>query len=142
MVRYALTSSAPLSNDQRTPCRFTTWRDWLHARAVPAWYVDPPLAEKMHSRNIHCNVYFADTLEDFDLYFGMGIDTILTNRMDIARSYRKRNKDTGLRPEPPLGTFLKTIENPQIYTKRSAGPNPALRLILWFYCLNCRQARQ
>jgi len=59
---------------------------------VQFWHgmFDPPLVEKMHSRNIHCNVYFADTPEDFDLYFGMGIDTILTNRMDIARSYREK----------------------------------------------------
>ena len=39
--------------------------------------------------NIFCNVYFADTTEGYKEYFEMGIDTILTNRMDIAAQYQK-----------------------------------------------------
>ena len=59
------------------------------ARACSSGMVCRP-AFVENAADIHCNVYFADTPEDFDLYFGMGIDTILTNRMDIARSYREK----------------------------------------------------
>jgi len=35
------------------------------------------------------NLYFADTPEDYGKYFGMGIDTLLTNRMDLAAKYKR-----------------------------------------------------
>lgn len=50
---------------------------------------DEALIQKIHENNIFCNVYFADTTEGYKEYFEMGIDTILTNRMDIAAQYQK-----------------------------------------------------
>lgn len=49
---------------------------------------DTALIDKMHSEGIRCNLYYADTAEDYEKYFGMGIDTLLTNRMDIAASVK------------------------------------------------------
>lgn len=51
---------------------------------------DEPLIQKMHDNGIRCNLYYADTLENYDRYFAMGIDTLLTNRMDLAAHYRRR----------------------------------------------------
>lgn len=58
---------------------------------VQFWYgmFDAETVKRMHRNNISCNLYYADTAEGFDNYFSMGIDTILTNRMDIAKEYRK-----------------------------------------------------
>jgi glycerophosphoryl diester phosphodiesterase len=50
---------------------------------------DEALIEKMHAAGINCNLYYADTPEDYDKYFSMGIDTLLTNRMDLANKWRK-----------------------------------------------------
>lgn len=50
---------------------------------------DEALIQRMHDEGIRCNLYFADTFADYDKYFGMGIDTLLTNRMDLAAHYRK-----------------------------------------------------
>ena len=49
---------------------------------------DRELIEKLHRENVRCNLYFADTYEDYDKYFAMGIDTLLTNRIDLAANYR------------------------------------------------------
>ena len=51
---------------------------------------DKELIDKLHAEGISCNLYYADTHEDYAKYFGMGIDTLLTNRMDLAADYRKR----------------------------------------------------
>jgi len=61
---------------------------------VQFWHgmFDRTLIEKIHGEGIWCNVYFADTAEDYQNYFEMGIDTVLTNRMDLAGEYRKQNK--------------------------------------------------
>lgn len=45
---------------------------------------DQKLVEKMHEEHIFCNVYYADTMKEFQEYFDMGMDTILTDRMDLA----------------------------------------------------------
>ena len=50
---------------------------------------DQELIDRLHDEEIHCNLYFADTFEDYEKYFAMGIDTLLTNRMDLAADYRK-----------------------------------------------------
>lgn len=50
---------------------------------------DEELIERLHARDIGCNLYYADTYEDYRRYFGMGIDTLLTNRMDLAAAYRR-----------------------------------------------------
>ena len=54
---------------------------------------DENLIQKMHDAGINCNLYFADTLEDYEKYFHMGIDTLLTNRMDLAAHYKKMDQD-------------------------------------------------
>ena len=51
---------------------------------------DKQLIDRLHAEGICCNLYYADTHEDYEKYFGMGIDTLLTNRMDLAADYRKR----------------------------------------------------
>lgn len=50
---------------------------------------DGALIERMHRAGISCNLYYADTAEDYRKYFDMGIDTLLTNRMDLAAAYRR-----------------------------------------------------
>jgi len=57
---------------------------------VQFWHglFDEELVMKMHEHNIFCNNFFADTYDDYTKYFGMGIDTLLTNRMDLANKYR------------------------------------------------------
>lgn len=49
---------------------------------------DGALIDSLHDRGILCNLYFADTAEDYRKYFDMGIDTLLTNRMDLAADYK------------------------------------------------------
>ena len=56
------------------------WRDMF----------DEELILHLHNNGILCNMFWADTVEDYDKYFSLGIDTLLTNRMDIAADYKKR----------------------------------------------------
>ena len=49
---------------------------------------DEALIDKLHEAGILCNLFYADTPEDYQKYFDMGIDTLLTNRMDLAAAYR------------------------------------------------------
>lgn len=50
------------------------------------------LIDRLHSEGIWCNLFYADNTDDYKKYFEMGIDTLLTNRMDIAAEYKKHNK--------------------------------------------------
>lgn len=50
---------------------------------------DEELINRLHADNIWCNLYFADGMKAYEKYFGMGIDTLLTNRMDLAADYRR-----------------------------------------------------
>lgn len=50
---------------------------------------DKELIDQLHQDGVSCNLYFADTFEDYDRYFDMGIDTLLTNRMDLATAWKK-----------------------------------------------------
>ena len=50
---------------------------------------DEAMIAKLHERGIICNLFYADTEEDYQKYFDMGIDTLLTNRMDLAAKYKK-----------------------------------------------------
>ncbi len=50
---------------------------------------DAGTIERLHARGVRCNLYYADTPEDYAKYFAMGIDTLLTNRMDLAAQYRR-----------------------------------------------------
>lgn len=52
---------------------------------------DGELIDRLHADNIRCNLFYADTYEDYGKYFDMGIDTLLTNRMDLAAQYRKKS---------------------------------------------------
>ena len=62
-----------------------------HCTGVQFWLgmFDQPLIEKMHAAGITCNLFYADTAADYQTYFDMGIDTLLTNRMDLAAQYRR-----------------------------------------------------
>lgn len=50
---------------------------------------DRELIDRLHGEGIRCNLFYADTPEDYRKYFDMGIDTLLTNRMDLAADYRR-----------------------------------------------------
>jgi len=49
---------------------------------------DEALIEKLHAAGIRCNLFYADAHEDYDRYFSMGVDTLLTNRMDLAARHK------------------------------------------------------
>ncbi len=51
---------------------------------------DKTLIDKIHQAGMWCNLFYADSEEDYKKYFEMGIDTLLTNRMDIAAGYKKK----------------------------------------------------
>jgi len=46
-------------------------------------------ADFMKEHGYRMSMFFADNFEDMTKYFDMGIETIITNRMDIAAQYRK-----------------------------------------------------
>lgn len=52
---------------------------------------DKELIDKLHNDNILCNLFYADDFENYDKYFAMGIDNLLTNRMDLAAAWKKRH---------------------------------------------------
>ena len=62
-----------------------------HCSGVQFWLgmFDRALIERLHGEGIVCNLYYADNAEDYRKYFDMGIDTLLTNRMDLAAKYRE-----------------------------------------------------
>ena len=61
-----------------------------HCAGVQFWLdmFDSELIDKFHENRMFCNLFYADDIENYDKYFDMGIDTILTNRMDIAAIYK------------------------------------------------------
>lgn len=61
-----------------------------HCSGVQFWLgmFDEELIDRLHNAGCFCNLYFADTAEDYKKYYDMGIDTLLTNRMDLAARYR------------------------------------------------------
>ena len=50
---------------------------------------DEGTIERLHAKGVHCNLFYADTAADYEKYFVMGVDTLLTNRMDLAAAWRK-----------------------------------------------------
>ncbi len=58
---------------------------------VQFWYgqYDKELVDRIHDKGAFCNTFFADDFEGYDMNFEMGIDTILTNRMDLAAAYKR-----------------------------------------------------
>jgi len=50
---------------------------------------DQALIDQLHKDGVLCNLFFADTYEDYDKYYAMGIDNLLTNRMDLAAAWKK-----------------------------------------------------
>ena len=63
-----------------------------HCAGVQLWrdYFDQSLIDSLHADGIFCNLFWADSDEDFESFFDMGIDTLLTNRMDLAAAWKKR----------------------------------------------------
>ena len=61
-----------------------------HCAGVQFWLgmFDRQLIDKLHQNGIFCNLFYADDAENYQKYFDMGIDTLLTNRMDIAAEFR------------------------------------------------------
>lgn len=47
----------------------------------------PEMIAEAHECGMFCNFFHADDADGFRKYYDMGIDTILTNRMDLAASY-------------------------------------------------------
>lgn len=64
-----------------------------HCSGVQFWLgmFDEETIRELHEKNICCNLFYADTFDDYKKYFDMGIDTLLTNRMDLAAAYRKNS---------------------------------------------------
>jgi len=62
-----------------------------HCSGVQFWrgMFNEALIRKIHEAGMFCNLFWADTEQDYKIYFDMGIDTLLTNRMDLAAHYRK-----------------------------------------------------
>ena len=65
-----------------------------HCAGVQFWLdmFDRQLIDNLHQNGIFCNLYYADDAKDYQKYFDMGIDTLLTNRMDLAAEFRKTHK--------------------------------------------------
>ena len=63
-----------------------------HCAGVQFWLdmFDKALIDQLHENGIFCNLFYADTAENYQKYFDMGVDTILTNRMDLAADYRAK----------------------------------------------------
>lgn len=51
---------------------------------------DEEMIGKLHRAGISCNLFYADDHINYRKYFAMGIDTLLTNRMDLAADYRRK----------------------------------------------------
>jgi len=51
---------------------------------------DIELINKLHDKGLFCNLFYADDFEGYKKYFDMGIDTLLTNRMDLAKNYKEK----------------------------------------------------
>ncbi len=66
-----------------------------HCSGVQFWLgmFDETTIRTLHEKGVRCNLFYADTAEDYDRYFSMGIDTLLTNRMDLAAAYKKENEN-------------------------------------------------
>lgn len=62
-----------------------------HCAGVQFWLgmFDRALIDTLHGEGRFCNLFYADDAEGYRTYFDMGIDTILTNRMDLAARYRR-----------------------------------------------------
>ena len=52
-------------------------------------YFNQATIDKAHEHGILCNVFWSDDPEEAKEFINMGIDTILTNRMDLAAKYQK-----------------------------------------------------
>lgn len=64
-----------------------------HCAGVQFWLnmFDAELIHKLHHENIFCNLFYADDMENYKKYFDMGVDTILTNRMDLAAECKRKH---------------------------------------------------
>lgn len=53
---------------------------------------EKPLIDTLHSEGVICNLFHAESFEEYDKYFDMGIDCILTNNADIAAKYKRERQ--------------------------------------------------
>jgi len=62
-----------------------------HCSGVQFWLgmFDRDLIDRFHQAGMFCNLYFADDAAAYEQYFAMGMDTLLTNRMDLAAHWRR-----------------------------------------------------
>lgn len=65
----------------------------FHFGRVQFWLglFDEGTIQRLRDKGVICNLFYADTPEDYQKYFDMGIDTLLTNRMDLAAQFRKNH---------------------------------------------------
>lgn len=63
-----------------------------HCAGVQFWrgMFDTELIRQIHEEGMFCNLACADGEEEYGEFFGMGIDTILTNRMDQAAAFKEK----------------------------------------------------
>lgn len=63
-----------------------------HCAGVQFWLdmFDKELIDKLHKEKIFCNLFYADDAQNYKKYYDMGIDTILTNRMDLAAEFKEK----------------------------------------------------
>ena len=69
-----------------------------HCSGVQFWLdmFDKELIDKMHEHPIFCNLFYADDEINYKNYFDMGIDTLLTNRMDLAADFKLISTNKGI----------------------------------------------
>ncbi len=65
-----------------------------HCTGVQFWLgmFDESTIKTLHGEGIRCNLFYADDEESYEKYFAMGVDTLLTNRMDLAADFKEKNK--------------------------------------------------
>ena len=74
---------------QRTPDDIVGMAREYGCAGIQFWVdrMRPEMIAQAHESGMFCNLFHAEDAEGFRTYFDMGIDTILTNRMDVAAEY-------------------------------------------------------
>ena len=74
---------------QRTPDDIVGMAREYGCAGIQFWVdrMQPEMIEDAHASGMFCNFFHAEDADGFGKYFDMGIDTILTNRMDAAAEY-------------------------------------------------------
>lgn len=63
-----------------------------HCDGVQLWrgLFDAQKVQQLHDAGLRCNVFWGDSFDWYDTLYEMGVDTILTNRMDLAAVYKQK----------------------------------------------------